>query len=174
MKKILLFILPLLFCACSVKYNIQQNQALSQNFLIPNKKVYVALPANGKFNNIIYQTSAASVQYDLSQALEQHTLEITLASTYEPIENAIESGLAKQATYLFYPTITHWEERNTPWSGISDRVSIKMVVINLENNETLISTYLSAKSPWGALVNNQPDAMLPDLFKSFTNSIYKR
>jgi hypothetical protein len=166
-------LLPLFLCSCSVTQKVQNDEMLESGPLSTNQKVYIALPNNGQFNNIVYGNSAAITQHALKDALGKYNTKIALADEHTTPKSAIAEASAANAKYLFYPTIQHWEDRNTPLSGISDKITIEIKVFERGKNEAVVLSTLSAASPYGAVVNNPPEVMLPKLFGEYVDKIYK-
>jgi hypothetical protein len=50
--------------------------------------------------------------------------------------------------YYVVPQILHWEDRATEWSGIPDKIEVKITVYNAESNNRVASTIINGKSKW--------------------------
>lgn len=74
-------------------------------------------------------------------------------------------------TYYVVPEILHWEDRNTEWSGIPDRVEIKLVVYDTLRSE-LASVVVSGKSKWATFGGDHPEDLLPEPLRQYVESLY--
>jgi hypothetical protein len=174
-KKIYLFslvIVSMIAVSCTTTYNITGNQGFDKSLIDSNKKIYIALPQDGAYNDNIYQNSGYTVQDKLEMALSKYVNLIVSGYNHESIDDAMNNAISKGASYLFYPTITHWEDRATAMSGIPDRVAIKIVVFDLVKKESIYRTELSAKGTSMTMSTTDPSDFLPELFSRFSQAIY--
>ncbi len=76
------------------------------------------------------------------------------------------------AKYLAVPTILEWEDRATEWSGIPDKASIKLSIIDLETNSTLDSVIIKGKSGIATFGGDHPQDLLPKPTYEYVASLY--
>jgi hypothetical protein len=71
------------------------------------------------------------------------------------------------------PTILHWEHRNTAWSGIPNRSSIRLQLIELASENTLDSVVIEGTSKimtWGG---DTPEGLLPEPVRAYVDGLYQ-
>ena len=70
------------------------------------------------------------------------------------------------------PEILHWEDRNTEWSGIKDKIEIKLVVYDAATGNELASTIIAGKIKWATFGGDHPQDLLPEPLKRYVESLY--
>lgn len=70
---------------------------------------------------------------------------------------------SRKLRYLAIPTILHWEDRATEWSGKPDRISDRLVFLDVVTGQTMDSAVMTAKSKWFTFRGDHPpDAAASD------------
>src|SRR3546814_13659208 len=83
-------------------------------------------------------------------------------------EGATGAGaLGREADYLVYLKIHHWEERATEWSGKPDQIEVEIRLFDGRKGTLLASRIVNASRPWATIGGDHP----PDLLlKPFTDT----
>jgi hypothetical protein len=84
------------------------------------------------------------------------------------------SGGETAAKYYAVPEILHWEDRATEWSGIKDKLEIKLTVYEAARPAPVASTVLSGKSKFMTFGGDHPQDLLPALIGAYVQSLYAR
>lgn len=58
------------------------------------------------------------------------------------------------------PTVVHWEDRATEWSGRPDRIEIEVRTLEVQSGEMLALGSVKGKSKWAALGGDAPEDLL--------------
>jgi len=74
--------------------------------------------------------------------------------------------------YYIQSEILHWEDRATEWSGLPDRIEIKISVYDTHSGAELASSILSARSKWATFGGDHPQDLLPEPVKQYVESLY--
>ncbi len=136
-------------------------------------KLYVSLSHDGRYGATNYHGSGYSVSRMLRDALQTYSSAIIVATKVEQQCAALQSAQAAGARYLFMPNILHWEDRNTPWSGLLDHVKIEISVYDVQTGEVLNRTVVAANNQWATFRNNPPDVLLPQPLSEFVCVLFK-
>jgi hypothetical protein len=91
----------------------------------------------------------------------------------ESFEEALASARARDFRYAVLPVISHWEERATEWSGIPDRVAIKIHVADVATGEVIDSADVSGKSRWLTFGGDHPEELLPSPIDDYVSSLFE-
>ena len=75
-------------------------------------------------------------------------------------EKAILLCKQQNVKFLVVPTILHWEDRNTPWSGISDKIEVKIEVFDMILDKMVNSIIFKANNEWATLTDKPPEDLL--------------
>ena len=73
---------------------------------------------------------------------------------------------------MFQPQILNWIDRATEWSGIPDRITIKLIVYEVESGKDVASVMSRASSKWGTLGGDHPQDLLPRVMAEFTKLLF--
>ena len=94
------------------------------------------------------------------------------ARQYQSFDNALTYAKENNYGYLVFPTILEWEDRATEWSGIPDKASIKIAIINVESGKTMDSAIIKGKSGIATLSGDHPQDLLVKPVAEYVNELY--
>lgn len=134
--------------------------------------VFLCVPADGKYGNITYPGTGPIVASLLKTAIEPKVSSVTVGASGENCQRTLQSAKKTNARYLFCPVIKHWEDRDTPWTGIPDNVVIEMLLYDVKSEKLLSAMTVSATSTWGILTNYPPEALLPQAFAEYVAKLF--
>lgn len=152
-------------CASTFEYRTLAEPSAK---LIRGKTVIIATPANGFFGNTVYQNSGNMTASAVRSAFARFASSTVILPDCKDI-----SCLERQPSHDYYvvPEILHWEDRATEWSGIPDRIEVKITVFDT-NKKEVASTILSGKSKWATFGGDHPQDLLPEPLRKFVDSLY--
>lgn len=133
---------------------------------------YVAVPSDGKFDRITYTGSGKKAADTIASALHKHSPVVTTGLYPQSREDATAAARDAHATYLVLPTILHWEDRATGWSGRPDVVEMSVEVIDLAIGAVVASGSIGGKSRWGTLSDDKPEDLLPDPVNDYISQLF--
>jgi uncharacterized protein DUF4823 len=171
-RYLLVLVLAFYLTACSSKYRVDSYEAPTAH--IDNQaSFYVVLPVDGQYEGAIYQGSGAATAQAVSSALLWH-VERTIVGTTpgEELTSALQRAKGQAVTHVFHTMILHWEDRATEWSGITDKVALKLAVYDAPTGKLISSTVARASSKWGTLGGDHPQDLLPELIKRFVDPLF--
>ena len=173
MKQISFLVAALLLVGCataSIEHlsNSQDRGAV----LYGGEHVFVSLPKDGVFEGHDYTDSGYYVQQYFYDNLLRYTDHIVCATTVLSFEAAKAEARKHNAQILIYPSIVHWEDRNTAWSGLKDKVRINVIVYSLQENKILDKTSLYATNAWLTFVQAAPQNRLKTIIPPYVKALY--
>ena len=149
----------LLLGACGSSFSA--NQLTGQNAkLRPNERIYIAVPNDGRYGATVYSGSGDSVARALEAAFLRHAAHVDRAASVQTLSEALAGARASNAGYLVLPTISHWEDRATEWSGLPDRIEVIISVHEVSSGQLLNRSVLTARSSWWTLGGDRPQDLL--------------
>jgi hypothetical protein len=95
-----------------------------------------------------------------------------MGNTAESLNDTKEIAEKEGADILVYPIISHWEDRNTAWSGRRDKVQVEILVLALKDNLTIDKSSLKATSNSIVFVNGSPEDLLHRVFTEYVSKLY--
>lgn len=166
-------VLPLLILfGCADSHQLVRQGSDANPKLTPTDSIYVAMPRDGVYGNDTYQGSGATTVQVLVAAFAKHARSVEAASSYQTYEQALSTARAKGFKYLVFPTILHWEDRATEWSGIPDKVEVKVQVVEAASDAVIDSGIVKGKSGWATLGGDHPQDLLPKPIQEFVSALY--
>jgi tetratricopeptide (TPR) repeat protein len=152
---------------------------LSQSLPAPAAKVsgsgLVSMPRDGRLGGTRYTGSgkiaARIVADEAATLLEQVKIAPRPASLKRNLQQARRLGME----YLIQVEINHWEDRNTLWSGKSDRVGVSISVYRSSNGQQLSNTVIDETSSWSIGASSEkPEDLLRAPVKNYFTGLKRR
>lgn len=171
--KYFLIILSVLFLgSCSATYKQIDVTDQPQMKLDPNGKVLITTPEYGTYGEKKYPSSGHMTAQAVKAAFSRHTNHVSISDTCASTEECRKESKDIGYTYLAIPEILHWEDRATEWSGLPDRIEIKLIIVALDNGEVIHSTIISGKSKWATFGGDHPQDLLPEPINNYISTLY--
>ena len=159
MRPILALLAAAALCGgCVHKYNL--NSVSRTGVLRTNAVALIALPADGHFEQINYPDSGRKAALAVSAAFARHLQRVDTTPEVVPFAAQLEQARAAKSDYLIVPTVVHWEDRATEWSGRSDRIEIEIRTVDAPSGETLALGSVQGKSKWATFGGDVPEELL--------------
>jgi hypothetical protein len=168
MRKISALFALALISGCSAKYMHNDISAPSAK-LQSGKSLIIATPTNGRYSDDTYQASGEMTAAATRAAFARYSNNITVSQSCSDIGCLKNNGAFG---YYVVPEILHWEERATEWSGLPDRIEIKVTIYDGKTFETAASTIFSGKSKWATFGGDHPQDLLHEPMNSYIDSLY--
>ena len=164
-RLVLIGFLSLFLDGCFAKSEILQgNQTTSGSAIAKTDAIAIMLPNDGSYGSTVYAGSGRLVASKIKQATFGKAQNSEIVETVKP-EEAVEYCKERDIRFLIRPSILHWEDRATNWSGIRDHIKVELVLMNPRDKSTLNSLMFNATSTWWTFVNNPPEDMLDESFE---------
>jgi hypothetical protein len=159
-------------CGCQHTYQrVSSNVAPSRTVLDPQRSAYLAMPADGQFQEIIYRNSGTKTAFALQSSFAHYLRTLNVARTVESVDQAIASAKRAECDLVIFPTILHWEDRATEWSGRPDKIEIKVELFNVANTNLIDATLIKGKSRWFTLGGDAPEDLLERPIEDYVRSL---
>ncbi len=142
--------------------------------LDPSARVFVMLARDGWYRNHRYEGSGSATAVALSKAAESRFSGTDVATSEMAEADALKMARLLKANYILSPTILHWEDRATEWSGMPDVIKIEVVAKDVVSGEILDLCDIRAQSGVFSKVGQQPEVLLPPLFGTYLDYLIGR
>lgn len=133
--------------------------------------VYVSVPGDGRYGQTTYYGSGQNATQIVMLAFSQYA-KVESGREQQDFDSALTAARNVNAKYLVVPTILEWEDRATEWSGIPDKASIKLTVVDVDSGATLDSIIIKCKSGLATFGGDHPQDLLPKPVGEYVNSLY--
>lgn len=160
----------LLLGACASTY---QNEVITpaNAKLQRGQAVLIATPKNGAYDRKEYSASGQQTASVVRSAFARFSDRVVVSPRCADL-TCLQQESSGRYAYLIVPEILHWEDRNTEWSGIPDRVEVKLVIVDSRSNAELASIVISGKSKWATFGGDHPQDLLPEPIKRYVEGLY--
>lgn len=139
--------------------------------LVKGKSVVIATPTNGSFGNKEYSASGKMTALAVRAAFARYSNAITVSADCKELK-CLKGSEPSNYDYYAIPEILHWEDRATEWSGIPDRIEVKLSIYESQSWSEVASTLISGKSKWATFGGDHPQDLLPEPLKRYIESLY--
>lgn len=175
MKKIKLLLLTAIFvvAGCADSHSLNVTKVDSDAHFNTQSAVYIALSQDGQYGNQHYSGSGMMVSQIVKGELASSLNNVTIANSPEDYNSALNFAAGKKFDYLVFPTILHWEDRATEWSAKSDKVKVKIVVVDLKSGSVVKSGIIDGQSGLATFGGDKPQDLLPEPTSEFFSSMLK-
>lgn len=174
MKKVIVWGSAILLLAgCADSAHIKQDQSYGTLSITTNTSIYVSLPRDGQYGAKAYHGSGQMVSNIIRSAFLGHVVDVEVASKKESFSEALNSANTKGSNLLVYPTILHWEDRATEWSGIPDKADIKLVIADATSGGVQSSVTIQGKSGIATFGGDHPQDLLPGPVNKYVEGLFR-
>ena len=168
----LLILCVVLIASCADTHKVVRTDSSPGARLDRNSTVYVAVPRDGVYGANTYYGSGQNTAQVLLAAFAKHTRNTEGGQKPQSYKQARETALSKKLEILVYPVILHWEDRATEWSGIPDRVEVKVDVVDAASDRSIASAVVKGVSGIATLGGDRPQDLLEEPVEQFVASLY--
>jgi uncharacterized protein DUF4823 len=170
MKYALLVCIGIFLSACSATYNQQVLKEPAVK-LERGKGIFISTPTNGWYGKIEYKNSGKMTANAVKAAFSRFSNDVFISAECLGLE-CLKIIPAAKYPYYVEPEILHWEDRATEWSGIPDRIEVKISIYNSELGSEIASSVITGTSKWATFGGDHPQDLLPEPLNSYVQSLY--
>ena len=170
MRQVLMLLLVALLSGCASTYRQDVVSAPSAK-LQRGQAIVIATPRNGSYERKVYWASGEQTALAIHAAFARFSDRVAVSARCADLPCLLAEGHQGVAYYVV-PEILHWEDRNTEWSGVPDRVEVKIVVSNAATRDVIASVVLAGKSKWATFGGDHPQDLLPEPIKQYLDGLY--
>src|SRR5690348_2716722 len=148
MKRVIaVIVVAIMLAGCVAEYQTKNLSGTHQaSGLTTTKGVYIALPGDGTYESQTYPGSGQTVVQELAEAFSEHAVRVDMGSVVMDQADAIAAASKHGDRYVVIPAITHWEPRNTAWSGKRSRMALQIAVFDAATAQSLSSVAIEGES----------------------------
>ncbi len=139
--------------------------------LLPGKSIAVSTPENGTYDGKAYSQSGQMTAQAVRAAFAQFAGDVHVIADCKSmtcLRDAAPAGVA----YFVVPEILHWEDRATEWSGIKDKLEVRLSIYGTQGESPIASTIISGKSKWMTFGGDHPQDLLAGPIRGYVASVY--
>jgi hypothetical protein len=169
MKVLFLFMVMVQMAACT-GYTHTKSQSVKGS-LDSAQGVLISVPENGSYGNDVYGSSGKMTADAVAAAFSKYAIRVDIDSGCKR-EACLKNIDTSMYGYFVNPTILHWEERATEWSGLPDRIEVKLEIFDTVNRQQIGVYSYAGKSKWATFGGDHPQDLLPQPTGELVSSLY--
>lgn len=138
---------------------------------VPAEGVYVCTPADRTFEKQANAGSGDLTAQALVTALRTRVSRVDRSVAPVTSDQGLLEARAGGYEVMLFPTILHWEERASNWSGKLDKLRLRIDLVDVESGDVTLSTTLAgegADGEGGSHVEN----LLPAPLRVFSAAVF--
>ena len=139
--------------------------------LLRDKSIAIAIPKDGRYEEIVYANSAAMTADAIKIAFTPYSHDISILTKCHDI-HCLKNQVSPAYDYLVLPEILHWEDRATEWSGKLDRITIKISIFDGNNKFEKASVQIKGTSKSATFGGDHPQDLLQEPLNGYIKSLY--
>jgi hypothetical protein len=155
-------------CSASYKHDLLSTPSTK---LLKGKSIVITTPSNGYYGDEEYSSSGKMTVTAVRSAFAKFSNNVTITANCKELSCLKESSSPKSDYYVI-PEILHWEERATEWSGMPDKIKVKLSIYESQNWRELSSNIISGESKWATFGGDHPQDLLPEPLGNYIDSLY--
>jgi hypothetical protein len=167
-------LLAFLLTGCKSTYSEKNLTTEPPPLLQGSSRIYVAVPYDASFKKQVALNSGKHTAEALYVAFKRYSRGIYMGKFPESATEAVESARRYSAEYLIYPHILKWEDRATEYSGIRDRLELKIDLITLSDGKLAFSREIQATGKWLTEGGDTPNDLLEQPIEEFVNALFRK
>lgn len=133
----------------------------------------ISIPKDGRYRRAEYHGSGEQTARILAGAFSEVLERVEVAEGHADRDASIRKAKELGLKYLIQPRITHWEDRATAWSLISDKVTVSIAIIEVASGKTVVTGIIKGKSGLATIGGDHPQDLLPEPAGQFAHSVVK-
>jgi len=172
-KSVFLALCVVALFGCHAKYQVNNLAASEIGRLDRRKAVYIAIPIDASYGSKKYAGSGQIVTQELANAFSRAAARVQIAEkSMATTEEVVAAAARADAGYAVIPTIAHWEQRATEWSGRPSRMAIRVVVLDAATGKQVSSTAVEGRSRIFSFTSTSPESLLKEPLATYVSGIY--
>lgn len=133
---------------------------------------YVALAEDGAYDETRHRGSGRMITRTVVSVLKKRGLRVESAGAHASRQANLDTARQREFGYLVVPTALHWEERATEWSGIPDRISVQLELIEVESGRVAESAVVTGRSTLATFGGDHPQDLLPGAIAQYFEQVF--
>ena len=172
MKEITYLLTILFISSCATSYS--QKELFSPSAKLDKQKsVMIIVPENGFYEGKEYENSGKITALSTRAAFAKFTNNSVVSRNCKDLVCIQNQSPSLAFDYYVVPEILHWEDRATEWSGILDKLEIKISIYEGKEWREVATSIISGKSKWMTLGGDHPQDLIPVPMNKYIESLYQ-
>jgi len=169
MKQLGILFILITLSACTASYEVVRH---GNKQLSTTDRYYISRPDDGSFGTTNYSNSGEMTRDALFNELTLLGVKAIKGINTQEKQDSLLAAKQQHCSMLIYPTILHWEDRATEWSGLRDRAKIQLEIIDTETGSIVDNTILDLVGTWWTFGGLHPQDMVNESVEDYFQQLF--
>ena len=171
MKRWFPFLALLIVTACASSETLEMYPSSRiKHPLSTSKNIGIQVPMDGRFDDLVYDGTGEKAANVFKRELEKRKIRSELLKCASD-EDCLSAIADRPIEFLILLELLHWEERRTAISGLVDRVTLKVTVMDRTSGHKMHSAYLQGVGT-RSLGGKSAETMMSELVQAYIQKLY--
>ncbi len=158
---------------CADTHNLVRTNPVGISSKLTSKdSFYIAVSKDVVYGEDKNEGSGLNLSQILQSSIVKRARRVEVGTEYKSFDDARLYARGNSFKYLIYPTILHWEDHATEWNGLSDKVEVKVEVIESATEHIVDTAIISGRSGLATFGGDKPQNLLPIPVEEFISSLF--
>lgn len=173
MNYFLILIFSLVICNCAPTSDVSHSKNYGKNVkLNTNATAYVSLPEDNSSNGHLYSGSGREVATEIEFIFSKYLNQVAVGTSVETFDEGLLSAKSFGYTYFIHPQLIQWEDYATQWSGIPDKLTLKVTIVSVESGAIIDKLLVDGNGPIMTFSGGHPLDISKKSLEEWAKSIF--
>lgn len=136
-------------------------------------RVFIAMPEDALDKKEPVPNSGKRTALALYDAFSRHTKSVYTARMPEPFAESLARAKNANCEYMVFPTILLWQDRPTEWTGVRDKLQVKVDLVSVASGVVVRTTTINGKSRFMTDGGDAPQDLLSEPIDRFVRPLFR-
>ncbi|MBC2713537.1 MAG: DUF4823 domain-containing protein [Desulfosarcina sp.] len=157
MKYFFMLIISLAICNCAPTSDVSHIKNNGNDVQMnTNATAYISLPEDRSSNGHLYAGSGREVAVEIEFIFSKYLNQVVVGNSVETFDEGLLSAKNFGYIYFIHPQLIQWEDYATQWSGIPDKLTLKVTIVSVESGAIIDKLLIDGKGPIVTLSGGHP------------------
>lgn len=173
MKLLAALFVILIISGCESVGQIRLNKDASWQKLNPSGSAYILFTEDAMYGSKQCTGSGSAITQLISSDFQKHLNTVKVSNIIgEKQEEGLKKAKAEGFTYLVDSKILLWENRPTEWSGMWDRIELKMNIVDVNSENLIDSVIIKGHGTWVTFGGYHPQNIVDKEINKYVASLF--
>lgn len=173
MKKFVIIVFFVLI-GCAPKYSVVQGiDNKNANTPLPkDSSAYISVPEDFTSGEHLYVGSGREVAANIELLFSKNLNSVVIGLRAESCQQGLASAKANGYDYYICPQLLQWDDYATDWSGIPDRLKLKVYIMSTEPEEIIDKILIDGIGRVVTFEKETPMVIAKEPMENWVNSLF--
>lgn len=177
---ILSLLMVALLSACDGVHQVMRSdgvplgdKAVSNDEILLNQNALLLIAHDGSDDQNTYKGSGLKATQVIQSVFKPYLQSIKLVPNTKRLSTVLSEAKNSSYQYVLVPEISKWSDHYTFWTGVPDKLSLKLTFYNVKTQKKIDSFTIKCESSLTPLPNQKPQDLLYQPLQQIAQVIFK-